>query len=106
VRFLLDHDVPERVGDVLQQEGHSVTYVRNVLAPDAPDTEVLQHANAKELILVTCNRDDFVRLAESASHHGIVVLIRRHSRLAECSSLLRLVRNAGESGLAGNINFA
>jgi hypothetical protein len=37
---------------------------------------------------------------------GLVVLIRRRSRQAECGNLLKLLREAGESGIAGKINFA
>jgi hypothetical protein len=33
-------------------------------------------------------------------------LIRRPSRILECAKLLRLLESAGESRLAGNINFA
>ncbi len=106
MNFLLDQDVPERVGDVLREEGHSVIRLREVLPVNSEDAEVLQYACDHELILVTCNRDDFLQLAASASHYGIIILIRRQTRLAECSALLKLVRNAGLSGLVKNINFA
>jgi predicted nuclease of predicted toxin-antitoxin system len=106
VTFLLDHDVPERVGDVLRQEGHSVTRLREILPMNTTDESVLSYARDHEFILVTCNRNDFLKLAAGNLHHGIVVLIRRSSRLAECSSILKLVRSAGESGLVKNINFA
>jgi len=51
------------------------------------------------MILVTCNRDDFLSLAKIQKHYGIVILIRRRSRIAECGAMLRLVRNASVSGL-------
>lgn len=106
MNFLLDHDVPERVGDVLRQEGHSVIRLREVLPNNATDAEALKYAHEHELILVTCNRDDYLELSASNAHHGIVVLIRRRSRLAECAAMLRLIRRAGELGLVKNINFA
>jgi hypothetical protein len=37
---------------------------------------------------------------------GLIVLIRRRSRQAECGNLLTLLRQAGESGILCNINFA
>jgi hypothetical protein len=49
---------------------------------------------------------DFLQLARERSHHGIVIVIRRRSRAAERSSLLRLLDRAGAEGLADNINFA
>jgi hypothetical protein len=45
-------------------------------------------------------------LATGQMHTGIIILIRRNSRIAESTALLKLVRNATESGLTGNINFA
>ena len=64
------------------------------------------YAAANRLLLITCNRDDFIPLARSRTHFGLIVLIRRRSRIVECANLLRLLNSAGESGLAGNINFA
>jgi predicted nuclease of predicted toxin-antitoxin system len=106
VNFLLDHDVPDRVGEVLRQEGHSLIRVREVLPMTALDDTVLKYAFDHQLILVTCNRDDFLVLARTGDHYGIIILIRRRSRLAECSCILRLVRTSGESGLIRNVNFA
>jgi len=106
VNFLLDHDVPERVAEVLLVEGHSVVRLREALSVEARDPEVLAHARRHRMILVTCNRDDFLPLAAAQPNPGLIVLIRRPSRLAECAAILRLLRRAGESGLAGNINFA
>jgi predicted nuclease of predicted toxin-antitoxin system len=106
VKFLLDHDVPERIGDVLREENHSITRLREVLPMNSDDAEVLRYAAEHESILLTCNRDDFLALARNVSHYGLIVVIRRKSRLAECAAVLSLVRRAGESGLRGNINFA
>jgi hypothetical protein len=39
------------------------------------------------------------------SYPGMILLIRRSSRSAECAKLHELVARAGESGLANNINF-
>jgi len=105
VNFFLDHDVPERVGDVLRQEGHVIVRLRDALPINTTDAVVLKYAGEHELILVTCNRDDFISLAAAGSHFGIIVLARRKSRLAECSAVLKLVRKAGESGLVRNVNF-
>ena len=106
MRFLLDHDVPERVADVLRQAGHSVLVLREVLPKETSDPLVLAYAREHQLLVVTCNRDDFLELYRLGNHPGVIILIRRKSRIAECAALLRLIEQAGESGLTGNINFA
>jgi hypothetical protein len=45
-------------------------------------------------------------LAKSQPHCGIIILIRRRTRVAERAALIGLLDRATESGLAGNINFA
>jgi len=57
-------------------------------------------------ILITCNRDDFLAMAQRVPHAGIVVLVRRRSRALERAALVQLLDRAGEAGLLGNINFA
>jgi predicted nuclease of predicted toxin-antitoxin system len=106
VRFLLDNDVPDVVARVLIEARHDVVLLRNVMPERSSDPVVFDYATANELLLITCNRDDFIPLARAGAHSGLIVLIRRRSRILECANLLRLLDSAGESGLAGNINFA
>jgi len=80
--------------------------LRNVLPKKSVDSAVLDYATANALFLITCNRADFIPLASTRAHSGLIILIRRRSRILECAKLLRLLESAGESGLAGNINFA
>lgn len=68
-------------------------------------------ARERGLIIISCNRAHFVALAEQAIQNnvpfpGLIVLLRRRSRQAECAHLLQLLRQPGEVGLSGNINFA
>lgn len=106
MKFLLDHDVPEDLSYLLEKLGHEVTLLREALRPDASDEAVLHFAHAADYVLLTCNRDDFLSLAERLPHHGIVIIIRRRTRVAERAALLRLLESAGETGLRKNINFA
>jgi predicted nuclease of predicted toxin-antitoxin system len=106
VNFLVDHDVPDEIGRVLVQAGHTVACVRKVLAPTATDDDVFHHATKHNLVLITCNRDDFLHLTRGKPHPGLIVLIRRRTRIAECSRLVRLLNAAGASGVVGNTNFA
>lgn len=106
MRFLLDQDVPDIIARVIQQAGHQVLRLRETLPVESKDEEVLAFAHAEKSLLVTCNRDDFLALAKVKPHAGIIVLIRRNTRSAECGHFLRLIQSAGELGLQNNINFA
>ena len=77
-----------------------------MLPPDADDSTVLSFAHSHQSVLVTCNRDHFLALVADHPHAGLIVVIRRQSRVAECSRFLRLLRNAGEAGIRNNVNFA
>jgi predicted nuclease of predicted toxin-antitoxin system len=106
VKFLFDHDVPDDLSHVLRQMGHTVERLRDVLPTTAPDSAVLAHAATHDLVLVTCNRNDFVTLAQTQAHRGLIVLFRRKSRAAERAALVRLLTTAGETGIVGNVTFA
>jgi predicted nuclease of predicted toxin-antitoxin system len=106
VNFLLDQDVPSEIGRVLARAGHTITWVRDAIDCTASDAEVFDYGTANSLILVTCNRNDFLALACKRHHPGLLIVIRRRTRVAECAAVLRLIQAAGESGIAHNINFA
>ena len=106
MRFFLDHDVPGEVARVLRHEGYVVTELREVLAVRATDVEVFNYVREHGLMLITCNRDDFLSLAAKQSTPGIIILVRRRSRHVECGHLLALLKRAGESRLISNVNFA
>jgi predicted nuclease of predicted toxin-antitoxin system len=104
--FLLDQDVPDAVARVIQQAGYEVKRLRELLPVDSTDEDVLALAQSRGALLITCNCDDFLSLARTTQHAGIIVLIRRQTRAAECSRFLRLLQAAGDDGLRNNINFA
>lgn len=106
MRFFLDHDVPADLARVLRSEGHEVVELREVLPMDSSDAEAFQYACVHGLFMITCNRDDFLTLAATTPHPGLIILIRRRSRQAECGNFLALLDRAGVAGLSGNINFA
>lgn len=106
MNFFLDHDVPTDIAQVLRQQGHGATELRNTLPVTARDAEVMSHVCGSGLLLITCNRDDFLALASNHPHPGLIILIRRRSRQAECAHLLALLARAGGDGLRGSINFA
>jgi predicted nuclease of predicted toxin-antitoxin system len=106
VKFLLDHDVPAAVKEALQRHEHDVIRLTDLLPRIASDETVFATAQNNQCVMITCNRDDFLKLAAKGPHLGLIILIRRRTPQAECANLLRLIRKAGEQGLQGNINFA
>jgi predicted nuclease of predicted toxin-antitoxin system len=106
VKFLLDHDVPDGLSYLLEQLGHDVRLLRKVLPGDSSDQDVLQFAYDHGFLLLSCNRDDFLHLATTRPHHGIVIVIRRRTRAEERAALFQLLERAGEAGLLRNVNFA
>ncbi len=111
MNFLLDHDVPDEVAQILRHLGHAPEKLRDVLPISIMDEHVLAWAQRHGQVLVSCNRNHFLALARRALEQrqtfpGLIVLIRRRTRQSECAHLLALLRRAGEAGLAANINFA
>jgi len=106
VKFLFDHDVPDDTAYGLTTLGHEVFKLRELIDPQTTDEEVLRFAAKNNYVLITCNRDDFLSAARTISHAGLIVLIRRSSRVRERVALLRFLDRAGEEGIRENINFA
>jgi predicted nuclease of predicted toxin-antitoxin system len=106
VKFLLDHDVPDDLSYLLEELNHEVTLLRKALPGTSSDEAVLQLAHERGCVLLTCNRNDFLQLATTRAHHGIVIVIRRRTRADERAALFRLLERAGETGLLNNVNFA
>lgn len=102
----MDEDVAMEVVRCLRQAGHEVSLVTEVLGVRTDDVDIWHHAVRTETIVVTCNRQDFLKLAGTAPETGVIILNRRRTRQAECRHVLELLSSAGEVGLLGNINFA
>ena len=109
--FLLDHDVPDEVEQLLRYWKHDVQRLREVLPIRSPDESVFEFAQREQRIIISCNRNHFLKLAREAvgkaqPFAGLIILIRRRTRQAECAHVLSLLRRAGGTGLTGNINLA
>ena len=105
MRFLVDEDVAIEVSRCLNQAGHEAILVADVLGVRTQDSEIWSHAIISGVIVVTCNRQDFLQLAGTNPATGLIILNRRRTRQAECRHILHLLTTAGESGLIRNINF-
>ncbi len=111
MKFLLDHDVPDEVEQLLRYWKHEVRRLREVLPVTAADVAVFEWAQREQRIIVSCNRNHFLELARQAVSKdqpfaGLIILIRRRTRQSECAHLLSLLRRAGDSGVSGNVNLA
>ena len=111
MKFLLDHDVPDEVEQLLRYWRHDVRRLREVLPITAADAAVFEWAQREPRIIISCNRNHFLELARGAvekgsAFAGLIILIRRRTRQSECAHLLSLLRRAGETGLTGHINLA
>ncbi len=111
MKFFLDHDLPDEVVRLLRYWNHDIQLLREALPITASDEVAFRHAQKEERIIITCNRSHFLALARDAistkdPFAGLIVLIRRRTRQAECAHLLTLIRRAGEEGLKANINLA
>ena len=104
--FLLDHDAPDDLAYSIDALGHQAIFLRDVLPKTTTDGDVLFHAHSQGWVVVTCNRDDFLALAKSQPHSGLIIITRQKSRVAERTARVRLLDRAGESGIRNNINFA
>jgi predicted nuclease of predicted toxin-antitoxin system len=111
MKFFLDHDVPDEVEQLLRFWKHDTQRLRDVLSVTTHDEKVFEFAQSQHRIIISCNRNHFLKLAREAFSReqpfaGLIVLVRRRTRQAECAHLLSLLRRAGETGLIGNVNLA
>jgi hypothetical protein len=73
MRFFTDHCVPESVAEALESKGHEVLRLRNQMATDAPDPDVIEKAQVLDAVLLSLNGDfsDIVRYPPS-TYGGII----------------------------------
>lgn len=57
MRFILDENVPNSVGDMLRSRGHEAFSIRDYVAQGAPDQIVAAIAEHEEAVLVSHDRD-------------------------------------------------
>ncbi len=82
LRVLLDAGVPDSVGRVFEERGHTVIYHRDVLPEKTPDPVVATTALASGAILVAIDRD----MKQMSQRYGMTARGDRFARL----SLIRL----------------
>ena len=75
MRFLIDENLPRRVGELLQAHGHESLDVRDIDLRGASDAEIAAYAKAEGLCLLTRDAGfGDVRAYPPAEYAGIVVV--------------------------------
>jgi len=92
----IDEDVTSRLAPALRQRGFEVVAAHEAGLKADDDESHLAYAAEHRMILLTCNRDDFIRLAhrwaaDGRQHYGIVISPQFSDR--QFGELLHLVLN-------------
>ena len=93
MRFFTDHCVPESVAEALESKGHEVLRLRNQMATDAPDPDVMEQAQVLDTVLLSLNGDfsDIVRYPPS-KYGGIISMQVRNRPEVLAQIMERLTR--------------
>ncbi len=79
MRFLLDEDLAPAIAEIARGRGLDVVSVHEVDRRQYTDEEQLRYAAAQGRVLITRNRDDFIRLTvacfhAAAPHPGVLIV--------------------------------
>lgn len=90
MRFLIDNNLSPLLAESLKAAGHDAIHLRDLAMQAAPDTVVLERAQADERVLVSADTDFGGLLARSHATGPSVLLIRRLAgrRAAEQSAII------------------
>jgi uncharacterized protein with PIN domain len=96
VRFYANENFPLVTVRALRAMGHDVLTVQDAgnAGRAVPDDEVLSFAVAEGRVLLTLNRRDFIRLARSRAHAGIIVCTQDPDTLGQAARIDAAVRGA------------
>jgi len=79
MKFFLDEDISPKVADILRRNDIDATSAHEAKMVQASDRAQLMHAAAEQRVMVTRNRNDFIRLTvhffnEMRPHHGVLII--------------------------------
>jgi predicted nuclease of predicted toxin-antitoxin system len=90
VRFLVDQNLSPEVAALLRAAGHEAVHTRELGMQSASDTDIVKHAVAENLVILSADTDFGTLLALSSATEPSVVLIRR-SQDRRAAALVGLV---------------
>jgi len=115
MRFLLDEDVAPAVAEIARRQGLDVSSVHELDRRQRSDEEQLRFAAAQGQVLITRNRDDFIRLTvaffQAGEPHGGVLIIpwslpnRTPQRIVRALAAWLERRGGGAQGMDYVIDF-
>ena len=81
VRFLFDEDLPQRIAEIARGLGLDAVSVHEIGRRGFSDAEQLSFAASEKRVLVTRNRNDFIKLTiyrfqTSQPHEGVLIVAR------------------------------
>lgn len=79
MKFYLDEDISPKVADILRRDDIDAMSAHGAEMLQASDRAQLMRAAAEQRIMVTRNRNDFIRLSvqffnEMRPHHGVLII--------------------------------
>jgi hypothetical protein len=105
--LLSDQHIDARLEACLRSLGHTVTSVRKWTGKtgcDWPDEQILIHATAHKMAVLTCNSADFCAAASNMPWHaGLVIVPNEHDYPALAKLAKRIHEEIKSRSLAGQI---
>jgi predicted nuclease of predicted toxin-antitoxin system len=102
VRFLVDANMSPLVAELLRDAGHEAMAVRDVGLGDASDDELLDHAAAEDLVVVSHDTDFGTLLAFRRLSRPSFILVRQAVSVDHCRSLPER-RSTWSAALSGSL---
>ncbi|MFA5786281.1 MAG: DUF5615 family PIN-like protein [Actinomycetota bacterium] len=105
-RFLVDEDLPGSLVRAIRQAGISAEHVRDIGLRGAPDEEVLRHAAANGLVLLTGDLGFGNPLRFPPGSHAGIVIVRFSNDMPVASmnkAVLAALKDLSDEDMSGNL---
>ncbi len=105
MRFLLDENFPRAAKTMLEQSGHVVYDMRDILESGADDNSVFRKAQELDAVLLTTDRDFFHTVSYLWHEHSgvIVIALRQPNREAILARLAWFVKTFSDDNIRNEV---